>query len=643
MASSILPYLGSVPLSFTVPAVAAAASYVDARYGISNDWDLLGKFFSNIFKARWNEYKDRISVFYILEQWAQSNRADQAFVLYGDNSYTYKQAYEMSLRYGAWFKSKGVQPGQVIAMDFMNGDAFVFIWFGLWSIGAKPAFINYNLTDEPLLHSVRAAGTHLLVIEEEPAQNSLTPEIKAALEAPDFLGNGEGSTEVVVFDAALRAHVEALEPYRAPDEDRSGDKMPDMANLIYTSGTTGLPKPAIVSWGKCRLGAGFIGQWLPLKQGDVVYTCMPLYHSSAAILGVVSTLTQGSTIAIGRKFQRAGFWADVRKHNASVVQYVGETCRYLLSAPESPVDKQNRVRLAYGNGMRPDVWNKFKQRFDVAEVCEFYAATEGPSGMWNRDVNGFSTGAVGRNGALAKLIVGSSIAFIKLDFETNLPVRDPKTGLCSKVADGQPGELIYKLDEKNINERFQGYYRNDGATSKKVLRDVLVKGDAWFSTGDVLRDEDGLIYFCDRIGDTFRWKSENVSTAEVAEVLGRADDVAEANVYGVEVPGHDGRAGCAAIVFHAGKSADPVTLRKVAKHVTKGLPRYAVPLFLRMSTDADANTTGTNKQQKTHLRDQGVDPSKVPEDLFWLRPGSDTYEKFGEREWKLLVAGEAKL
>lgn len=379
---------------------------------------------------------------------------------------------------------------------------------------------------------------------------------------------------------------------------------------------------------------------------------MPMYHSSASLLCYCAALLSGSTIALGRRFNRRAFFKECLAYNATIMQYVGETCRYLLSLPPSADDKNHKLRIAYGNGMRPDVWNKFKHRFGIETICEFYAATEGPSGMWNKSSNDFSAGAVGRNGALANLVMSKQISLVRLDFSTNLPIRDPKTGFCQRANDGEPGELVYKLNEKDIQANFQGYYGNQKATSSKVLRNVYAKGDAWFSTGDIMRyDADWHWYFVDRIGDTFRWKSENVSTAEVAEVLGRAEGVVEANVYGVQVPGHDGRAGCAALMLDRIRAAETnrdeqETLRKLASHAMKSLPRYAVPVFVRLSKSFGGNRTGTMKQQKTELRDEGVDPGKVVragDRLYWLKPGATEYVPFGEEEWNRLVAGGVKL
>lgn len=389
---------------------------------------------------------------------------------------------------------------------------------------------------------------------------------------------------------------------------------------------------------------------------------MPLYHSTAMILGFIPTLLAGATFATSRKFSASHFFDEARKHNANIIQYVGETCRYLLATPPKidPVtgenlDRKHNVRLAFGNGLRPDVWNAFKERFGIDTICEFYGATEGSFATWNLSRNDFSMGAVGRNGALYNLLVAHNLAIVEVDMETEVPFRDPKTKLCRRVPRGEPGELIFKLPAHNIHSRFQGYYGDEEATSKKIMTNVFKKGDAWFRTGDIMRwDKENRVFFSDRIGDTFRWKSENVSTAEVAHILGSHPAVLEANVYGVELPRHEGRAGCAAVVLkpdvfprigpngHGEGVPSGDTLKSIAQHVQAGLPKYALPLFLRLVGGDSLQITGTNKQQKHTLRTEGVDPEKVGTDsVYWLRDG--TYKPFGPREWRVLVGGRVKL
>ncbi len=370
---------------------------------------------------------------------------------------------------------------------------------------------------------------------------------------------------------------------------------------------------------------------------------MPLYHATANILGLCNCLSAGCTLIVGRKFSTSNFWNDVRSQGATVIQYVGETLRYLLSAPvqTDPItgeslDRKHNVRIAFGNGLRPDVWNRFKDRFGIETIAEFYSATESPSACWNRSSNEFSRGAIGRNGPALNLMLGSQIAIVEVDWFTEAPLRSEPHNLCTKVPRGEPGELLHKVDPADIGRKYRGYFNNSKATESKLLRDVFIKGDAYFRTGDVIRyDKEGRWWFLDRIGDTFRWKSENVSTAEVSEALCTFSSIHEANVYGVEVPHHDGRAGCAAIVFN--REVDQGLLDGVAAHALKSLPRYAVPVFIRVTKDM--GRTGTNKQQKYLLRNQGVEPGT--DRVFWLQGG--TYVEMGDKERSELGAGRARL
>lgn len=372
---------------------------------------------------------------------------------------------------------------------------------------------------------------------------------------------------------------------------------------------------------------------------------MPLYHSSGSILGCLLAFSAGATLSLGKKFSRINFWNEVRSSHATVIQYVGETCRYLLAAPPNigpngeNLDKRNKVRAAYGNGLRPDVWDRFKERFDIPIIAEFYAATEGTGAAFNFCRNDFTKGAIGRNGMLKGLILQRKQAIVEVDWTIERPWRDPGTGFCKKVATGQPGELLYSLDGTNIEEDFQGYLNDKKATEGKILRDVLKSGDAYFRTGDVvIWDSEGRMYFSDRIGDTYRWRGENVSTNEISDLLCYHPSVLEANVYGVQLPHHDGRAGCVALIL--AEEPSPSLMASLAEHVLTHLPRFAVPLFLRVMEDMER--TGTNKQQKHVLRIQGVDPAKATiGELYWLKDGS--YLKFTADNWEELNRGSVKL
>ena len=375
---------------------------------------------------------------------------------------------------------------------------------------------------------------------------------------------------------------------------------------------------------------------------------MPLYHSTAFLLGFCPCLNIGSTFVIGHKFSNRTFWPEVRASKATIIQYVGETCRYLLAAPPQintstgeNLDKTHSVKVAFGNGLRPDVWEKFKERFGIEGIAEFYGATEATSAAWNFSRNSFSTGAIGRAGTLVTAILSSRTTVVEVDWETESPRRFPeKHNLCTRVQRGEPGELLFALDAADISASFQGYLGNEKATNSKIMRDVMTKGDAWFRTGDVIRwDKEGRFFFCDRIGDTFRWKSENISTAEVQEALGGHPAIQDANVYGVELPNHDGRAGCVAIVFN--QDVDARLLNSLAELAHQRLPKYAVPLFLRVTKEMQA--TGNNKQQKHILRNEGVEPQKVgvEDKLYWLKGGE--YVEFRVQDWEDLQGKRVRL
>lgn len=387
-----------------------------------------------------------------------------------------------------------------------------------------------------------------------------------------------------------------------------------------------------------------------------MYTSMPLYHSSASVLGVCAVLRAGSTICLSSKFSHKTFWPEVRSSKATIIHYVGETCRYLLSAPPSALDKAHSVRAAFGNGLRPDVWEPFKERFGIRTIFEFYAATEAPGGMWNRSDNTFSSGAIGRNGTLATLLFAPNMCVVRTDPDADgaEPLRSKDTGLCQVCDWNEAGEMLFKLDPANIELKFQGYFGNDKATSSKIVRNVKKIGDAYFRSGDLVRwDKEGRWWFVDRIGDTFRWKSENVSTAEVADAVGRHAAIDEAAVYGVQVPGHDGRAGCAAVVLNPSALSTSVSAEKgidvkgeilesLGAHVIKELPAFARPIWIRVTKQLQ--TTGTNKLQKHLLQKDGIDPraaEQAGDALYWLNDGA--YVPFTANDFKKIEGGGVKL
>ncbi|THX85267.1 acetyl-CoA synthetase-like protein, partial [Aureobasidium pullulans] len=638
-----------LPLTLAAPAAVASLAYLRAKTSFPNDYAILKATVLGALYVRNCVKNDRVNLFYELEKHALDPKTrDHSFLailphipkdvatpadLKGlqATEWSYKQVYETVLKFAAWLKQEhGVKKGDMVAIDYTNKTQFVCLWFALFSLGAKAAFINTNLRGKALLHCVKACKAKLLIVD--PAiEDALTDEVRQEL---------ANSVQAVVLDDVTEGRIVATAGLRVPDEERGGDKISDTAVLIFTSGTTGLPKPAVVPWKKFLLSGRTVSNWLGVKPTDRYYTAMPLYHSSASILNISVVLHAGATTILSHHFSPKTFFASATASKATMMQYIGEMCRYLLSTSPSPFDKSHTIRMAFGNGLRPDVWQKFKERFNILEIAEFYSATEAVGGSFIKSKNNFGLGAVGRAGTTLQTLMGSQTAIVKHDVETGEPYRN-SSNLCERVNPGESGEYINALDPNNISDKYVGYYGNQKASDSKILRDVFKAGDAWYRSGDLLRkDTQGRLFFVDRIGDTYRWKSENVSTNEVAEALSTSPHIEEINVYGVALPNHDGRAGCAAVMLKSAPSSQ--VLKEIAAHAREKMPKFAIPLFLRVVREFEV--TGTAKYTKHGLREQGVDPGKVGEDgLFWLPVGAEAYTEFGKRDWDGVVGGGVKL
>lgn len=378
---------------------------------------------------------------------------------------------------------------------------------------------------------------------------------------------------------------------------------------MLSSGTTGLPKGCAITTQRLFMNAS-AERSAPFNQtvgpnGDRWYICMPLYHGTGG-LSAFSAICSGISVAISKKFSVSNFWRDVHDSDSTFFVYVGETARYLLNAKPNEWERKHRIRCVYGNGMRPDVWDKFRNRFGIPEIAEFFNSTEGMFSLINWDRGDFQARSVGHHGLIQRMLFKNIYVPVMIDHDTGDIWRDPKTGFAKRMPYEVGGELLVAVPSEKA---FQGYWRSPQATGKKFCKDVFKKGDVYYRTGDALRrSNEGLWYFMDRLGDTYRWKSENVSTAEVAEVLGQYPGVAEANVYGVELPNHDGRAGCAAVHFSDGMK-ETFDYGGLLKHARARLPRYAVPVFIRV---VEASTHIHNhKQNKVPLRKEGVNPRMV--------------------------------
>ncbi|GAB7365569.1 hypothetical protein MBLNU230_g6641t1 [Neophaeotheca triangularis] len=615
----------------------AAAAYLDGKYQI-------GRELSTIWRLKQAEkaYQkalaaDRLSPWYILAEVCHRQPNDRA-IWTRDGSFTFKELHDQTVRYAQWMLEQGIKPGDLVAIYLNNSAELIMIMFATLCIGAGPAFINYNLENQALLHCLSVADSKLVIVDEEEGCQRRIENSRSEIE-------GTGA-KIVVHDRAFQREISSKQVVLPPDELRSGMKPEFPYALIYTSGTTGMPKGCPFTISRTHLLGAHLQPAFGGKRGvDCWYSPMPLYHGTGLIT-TTCALLGGVGVAIAPRFSISQFWPDIHNSQATMFIYVGETARYLLAAPPHPLERDHRLRLAYGNGLRPDVWHKLQDRFNIPEVAEFFNSSEGMFALlvWSR--NRYLSASVGHHGGVLRLLMRNTYVPVRIDFETGDIYRDPKTGFAQRAPYEEGGEILVAIPEK---EAFGGYWRNEEATNKRFATDVFKKGDLYYRCGDALRREpDGHWYFLDRLGDTFRWKSENVSTAEVAETLGKFDGVAEANVYGVTVPGHEGRAGCAALNL-VDTNANETYFRELLKYSRERLPRYAVPVFLRVVKSS--SHIHNHKQNKVPLRKEGVDPDLLGTeekegglDVFmWCPPGSDTYLPFRREDWKQLQAGSARL
>jgi acyl-CoA synthetase (AMP-forming)/AMP-acid ligase II len=484
----------------------------------------------------------------------------------------------------------------VVALLMDNRPEFLLAVTALSRLRAVAALLNTNATGRALEHAIAVAGPKIVLAGAEHAEKvrEVLPALPQLGEGAVYAWRDEGApvpSDLADFDARLASARAAPREVGAPRAD-------ECMCYIYTSGTTGLPKAAVIRNSRWLIaGALFGASVLELGRGDVVYIALPLYHSNAMFGGWGAALTTGAGMALRRKFSASKFWSDVQGFDASAFVYIGELCRYLLNQPERPEERSHRVRVITGNGLRPDIWARFQERFRVPLIREFYGATEGNAPLVN---------VVGRPGMVGRL--QPSQVLVRCHPETGEILRGPD-GRCARVAPGETGLLLGRIGRVTS---YDGYVDPE-ATRRKIVADVFRPGDRWFDSGDLLAlHEDGWISFADRVGDTFRWKGENVSTNEVAEILNGAPGVLESNVFGVQVPGAEGRAGMACL-----RCNGDFSLEEFGAYAILRLPVYQRPYFLRLLGE-EMRVTGTFKHQKTDYRREGYDPSQLRDPLYFL-------------------------
>lgn len=555
---------------------------------------------------------------------AVDDHTDRTFISFEGQEITYADFEARANRFAHWGQSVGLKKGDTIALFMENRPDYIAFWAGMAKIAVKTALINYNLAGAGLAHCINVVDCKAIVMNPELAPNFASAKAQVNLSLGAFVlgGKVDGLKQI---DQA----VDQAAPGRLDKTVRAGVKGGEVALYIYTSGTTGLPKAAKITGVRARGLMRVFKDATEASHNERILLTLPLYHATGGMCGVGTAMNAGACIILRRKFSATHFWQEAIDNDATMLVYIGELGRYLMNQPPTTLEKSHKITKGFGNGLRADVWAEFVERTGIKRLVEFYGSTEGNVNFFNLDGK---IGAVGRIPRLLRSRLPARI--VRFDVETEMPIRGPD-GLCIEAAPDEVGEAVGPITHEP-RQRFDGY-NDEKQSQKKILTDVFVKGDRWFRTGDLMKaDADGYIYFVDRIGDTFRWKGENVSTSEVEIAISSLPGVTHAIVYGVSVPGQDGRAGMAAISPKSG-----VDLKALHAHMTAHLPAYARPIFVRFQ--AEAETTGTLKYRKVDLVKDGFDPMNTRDALFVVDNEAGTYRPITADVHRDIVGGKVRL
>lgn len=542
-----------------------------------------------------------------------ANLANHIAVIFEGRQVTWAELNALANQYAAFLTAQGLKRGDVVSMMMDNRIEFVAALVALNKLGIIGGLLNTNLTGRPLTHCISVTGSKKCLVGAESVDAITGVLNNLDLQAGgDFLFVADNdATECPDWAVNMTSACESL-PTDNPAATVAAT-LGDVALYIYTSGTTGLPKAAVISNRRYLMSADMSGQaGLNTKPGDRIYLSLPLYHGTGLLIGAGSAFATGATMYIRRKFSASSFLDEIIDNRCTHMVYIGELCRYLMNTPKTAKDASIPLHSIMGNGLRPDVWMPFKERFGIKRVCEFYGASEGNVAFAN---------LMNKNQTVG--MTTSEVKLVAYNVDADEVVRD-NAGRCIEVPPGEAGLLLCKITPETV---FEGYTDQE-ATEKKIFRGAIEDGDAWFNTGDLMRTvpagftlNNPHYQFVDRVGDTFRWKSENVSTNEVGEIINGFDQIKFSNVYGVEMPNCDGRAGMAAVTLQDGVSE--LDLDRFAEYLQKELPRYAIPVFIRVQPDIDV--TGTFKMLKGDLRKIGYDTAATDDPIFVMKVGTERY------------------
>jgi fatty-acyl-CoA synthase len=540
---------------------------------------------------------------------------------------SYRDLAHRSRQYARWGIDQRLKAGDVVSLMMPNCAEYMAIWLGLSRIGAIAALINTNLAAEALVHSINIGAPRAVIVGNELASRLMAVRTKLAA---GTLCRVYGRSDYDVVP--LAPELERCPGGELADSECPPPPIESTALYIYTSGTTGLPKAAKVSHYRVMQWSHWFAGLVDTRPTDRTFNCLPLYHSVGGVVASGATLVGGGAVVIRSRFSASDFWRDVRQERCTLFQYIGELCRYLVNAPYQDIETAHSLRLACGNGLRPEIWERFQSRFGIPRIIEYYASTEGNFSLYNCEGQ---PGAIGKIPAF--LAHRLPVALLRFDVEQGEPRRN-SDGFCERCGPNEVGEAVGLIPAAGnaLAGRFEGY-ADPEASARKILRNVFKDGDSWYRTGDLMRrDEHGFYYFVDRVGETFRWKGENISTAEVLTALTACRGVRDGIVYGVSVPGADGRAGTAALVVDA-----QFDLSAFRADVALRLPAYAKPVFLRLLSAIDF--TGTFKPRKLELINEGFDPARIKDPLYFDDPRAQAYVPLDAALFAAISAGTVRI
>jgi fatty-acyl-CoA synthase len=557
---------------------------------------------------------------------AAASRGDAPALLSARERLSYRQLAGRANSYARWALGENLAKGETVGLLMPNRPEYMAIWLGITAVGGVVALLNTNLRGPALAHCVDIVAPKHFIVAAELFEQYQSAAAHLSTRPKIWAHDGDGvSNEFPRIDR----DIERYSPERLGAHERRRVTIADRALAIYTSGTTGLPKAANTSHHRLLQWSFWFAGLINTSPDDRMYNCLPMYHSVGGVVATGAPLVNGGSVVLRDKFSVQNFWNDIGEWDCTLFQYIGELCRYLVNAPEHPRERSQRLRLCCGNGLRPDVWEQFQTRFRIPRILEYYAATEGNFSLYNVE------GKVGAIGRLPSFLTHRfPLALVQFDHVAGEPGRDAD-GFCIRCSADEPGEAIGRIGD-GAGGAFEGY-TSEKESERKILRNVFEKGDAWYRTGDLMRkDSAGFFYFVDRIGDTFRWKGENVATTEVAAAIMAFPGISEATVYGVAVPGTEGAAGMAAIVADG-----PLDFTQLRKHLASQLPAYARPLFLRLRDKIDA--TGTFKHAKQELQRQGYNPAATPDPIYLADPEGQSFVQLDATLHARIAAGAVRL